>query len=306
MKHPKPAVSKAFSAHTQADDKRQHLTNSKPTPITAAAAWADAPAIARAATVSKRPKLPALFISHGAPTLAIEQSATTSALARIGQNLPKPRAIIIMSAHWQSAKLEISSNPQPKTWHDFSGFTPELYDLQYPAAGQPALAETLAQQLTARGIICRVNPLRVSDHGVWAPLLHLYPEADIPIVQISLPRHYDSVACYQLGAQLAQLRDEQILLIGSGSITHNLQALRWQAESIDKTARDFKVWLLQQLKTDIPSALDWQQYPNYQNVHPSDEHLLPLFFALGAGQRVSVVHQSMAHHSLGMDIYRFD
>ena len=306
MKHPKPAVPKAFSAHTQADDKRQHLTNSKPTPITAAAAWADEPAISRAATVSKRPKLPALFISHGAPTLAIEQSATTSALARIGQNLPKPRAIIIMSAHWQSAKLEISSNPQPKTWHDFSGFAPELYDLQYPAAGQPALAETLAQQLTARGITCRVNPLRVSDHGVWAPLLHLYPEADIPIVQISLPRHYDSVACYQLGAQLAQLRDEQILLIGSGSITHNLQALRWQAESIDKTARDFKVWLLQQLKTDIPSALDWQQYPNYQNVHPSDEHLLPLFFTLGAGQRVSVVHQSMAHHSLGMDIYRFD
>ena len=306
MKHPKPAVPKAFSAHTQADDKRQHLTNSKPTPITAAAAWADEPAISKVATVSKRPKLPALFISHGAPTLAIEQSATTSALARIGQNLPKPRAIIIMSAHWQSAKLEISSNPQPKTWHDFSGFTPELYELQYPAAGQPALAETLAQQLTARGITCRVNPLRVSDHGVWAPLLHLYPEADIPIVQISLPRDYDSVACYQLGAQLAQLRDEQILLIGSGSITHNLQALRWQAESIDKTARDFKVWLLQQLKTDIPSALDWQQYPNYQNVHPSDEHLLPLFFALGAGQRVSVVHQSMAHHSLGMDIYRFD
>jgi len=306
MKHPKPAVPKALSAHTQADDKRQHLTNSKPTPITAAAAWADGPEISRAATVSKRPKLPALFISHGAPTLAIEQSATTSALARIGQNLPKPRAIIIMSAHWQSAKLEISSNPQPKTWHDFSGFTPELYDLQYPAAGQPALAESLAQQLTARGITCRVNPLRVSDHGVWAPLWHLYPEADIPIVQISLPRHYNSVACYQLGAQLAQLRDEQILLIGSGSITHNLQALRWQAESIDKTARDFKVWLLQQLKTDIPSALDWQQYPNYQNVHPSDEHLLPLFFALGAGQLVSVVHQSMAHHSLGMDIYRFD
>ena len=307
MKHPKPAVPKASGTHPQPDDKRQPLTTSKPAPITAAAAWTDVPAILpRAAQVSKRPKLPALFISHGAPTLAIEQSATTSALARMGQNLPKPRAIVIMSAHWQSDKLEISSNPQPKTWHDFSGFAPELYELQYPAAGQPALAETLAHQLTARGITCRVNPLRVSDHGVWAPLLHLYPEADIPIVQISLPRHYDSVACYQLGAQLAQLRDEQILLIGSGNITHNLQALRWQAESIDKTAKDFKVWLLQQLKTDIPSALDWQQYPNYQNVHPSDEHLLPLFFALGAGQRVSVVHQSMAHHSLGMDIYRFD
>lgn len=251
-------------------------------------------------------KLPALFVSHGAPTLAIEQSSTTSALARIGQNLPKPRAIVIMSAHWQSAKLEISSNPQPKTWHDFSGFAPELYELQYPAAGQPALAETLAHQLTTRGITCRVNPMRACDHGVWAPLKHLYPQADVPIVQISLPQHYDSIACYQLGAQLEQLRHEQILIIGSGNITHNLQALRWQADSIDQAAKSFKQWLLQQLKTDIPSALDWQQYPDYKNIHPSDEHLLPLFFALGAGQRVSVVHQSMAHHSLGMDIYRFD
>ncbi|MGP5519736.1 MULTISPECIES: DODA-type extradiol aromatic ring-opening family dioxygenase [Psychrobacter] len=251
-------------------------------------------------------KLPALFISHGAPTLALEQSATTSALARIGQNLPKPRAIVIMSAHWQSAKLEISSNPQPKTWHDFSGFAPELYEIQYPAAGQPALAESLAHQLTARGITCSVNPVRACDHGVWAPLKHLYPQADVPTVQVSLPQHYDSVACYQLGAQLARLRDEQILLIGSGNITHNLQALRWQADSVDQTAKAFKLWLLQQLKIDIPTALDWQQYPNYQDIHPSDEHLLPLFFALGAGQRVSVVHQSMAHHSLGMDIYRFD
>ncbi|MEJ6552062.1 class III extradiol ring-cleavage dioxygenase [Psychrobacter pacificensis] len=251
-------------------------------------------------------KLPALFISHGAPTLAIEQSATTSALARIGQNLPNPRAIVIMSAHWQSAKLEISSNPQPKTWHDFSGFAPELYDLQYPASGQPALAETLAQQLTARGITCSVNPVRACDHGVWAPLRHLYPEADVPIVQVSLPQHYDSVACYQLGAQLAHLRDEKILVIGSGNITHNLQALRWDADSIDQAAKSFKQWLLQQLKIDIPTALDWQQYPEYKDIHPSDEHLLPLFFALGAGQRVSVVHQSMAHHSLGMDIYRFD
>ncbi len=270
-------------------------------PITSTAAWESASAVP-----STTSTLPALFISHGAPTLAIEQSATTSALARMGQNLPKPRAIVIMSAHWQSAKLEISSNPQPKTWHDFSGFAPELYDLQYPASGQPALAETLAQQLSARGITCSVNPVRACDHGVWAPLRHLYPEADVPIVQVSLPQHYDSIACYQLGAQLAHLRDEQILVIGSGNITHNLQALRWDADSIDQAAKSFKQWLLQQLKTDIPTALDWQQYPEYKDIHPSDEHLLPLFFALGAGQRVSVVHQSMAHHSLGMDIYRFD
>ncbi|MGO2339030.1 MAG: DODA-type extradiol aromatic ring-opening family dioxygenase [Psychrobacter sp.] len=271
------------------------------TPINAEAAWGDVPTALKNAA-----RLPALFISHGAPTLALEQSATTSALARIGHNLPKPRAIVIMSAHWQSSKLETNSNPQPKTWHDFSGFSPELYEIQYPAAGHPVFAESLAQQLTARGITCSVNPLRACDHGVWAPLKHLYPEADVPIVQISLPQHYDSVACYQLGAQLACLRDEQILVIGSGSITHNLRAMQWQSDTIDEAAKDFKQWLLQQLKTDIPTALDWQQYPNYHNVHPSDEHLLPLFFALGAGQRVSVIHEGMAHHSLGMDIYRFD
>lgn len=296
MKYPKRATPNASKHSHQRDDH-----HSVQTPITAAAAWEDMSDVA-----TNTSKLPALFISHGAPTLAIEQSATTSALARIGQNLPKPRAIVIMSAHWQSAKLEISSNPQPKTWHDFSGFSPELYDIQYPAIGQPALAETLAQQLTARGITCSVNPVRACDHGVWAPLRHLYPEGDVPIVQISLPQHYDSIACYQLGAQLAHLRDEQILVIGSGNITHNLQALRWEADSIDQTAKTFKQWLLQQLKIDIPTALDWQQYPDYKDIHPSDEHLLPLFFALGTGQRVSVVHQSMAHHSLGMDIYRFD
>ena len=297
MKYPKRATSKA----SQTTHQRDHHHDTVQTPITSAAAWESASAI-----MTNASKLPALFISPGAPTLAIEQSATTSALARIGQNLPKPRAIVIMSAHWQSAKLEISSNPQPKTWHDFSGFAPELYDLQYPASGQPALAETLAQQLTARGITCSVNPVRACDHGVWAPLRHLYPEADVPIVQVSLPQHYDSIACYQLGAQLAHLRDEKILVIGSGNITHNLQALRWDADSIDQAAKSFKQWLLQQLKIDIPTALDWQQYPEYKDIHPSDEHLLPLFFALGAGQRVSVVHQSMAHHSLGMDIYRFD
>jgi len=296
MKYPKRATPNTSKSSQQRDDH-----HSVQTPITAAAAWENTSDVA-----TNTSKLPALFISHGAPTLAIEQSATTSALARIGQNLPKPRAIVIMSAHWQSAKLEISSNPQPKTWHDFSGFSPELYDIQYPATGQPALAETLAQQLTTRGITCSVNPVRACDHGVWAPLRHLYPEADVPIIQISLPQHYDSIACYQLGAQLAHLRDEQILVIGSGNITHNLQALRWEADSIDQAAKAFKQWLLQQLKIDIPTALDWQQYPDYKDIHPSDEHLLPLFFALGTGQRVSVVHQSMAHHSLGMDIYRFD
>lgn len=250
--------------------------------------------------------LPALFISHGAPTLALEKSATTNALARTGQNLPKPKAIVIMSAHWVTQTLEIASNPAPQTWHDFSGFSHELNSIEYPASGHPELAESLSDQLNKMGVINSLNPLRPLDHGVWVPLIHLYPEADIPIVQLSLPKHFDAYACYQLGSLFAELRREQILIIGSGSITHNLAALSWNAESEDPTAKAFKVWLLHQLKTDIPAALDWQQFDQVEQVHPSSEHLLPLFFALGCGQRVSVIHESMAHHSLGMDVYRFD
>ena len=254
----------------------------------------------------KNVTLPALFISHGAPTLALEHSATTQALRRIGYNLPKPHAIIILSAHWLSPTLEINSNPKPTTWHDFSGLDPKLYQLNYPASGQPDLAESLSQQLNEQNIRATLNPIRAYDHGVWVPLLHLYPKADVPIVQISLPHSFDAYACYQLGARFASLRHEQILLIGSGSITHNLQNMRWAAASEDKAAKAFKSWLLHQLKTDIPTALQWQQFTNSEHIHPSSEHLMPLFFALGAGQRVSVVSERMAHHSLGMDIYRFD
>lgn len=250
--------------------------------------------------------LPALFVSHGAPSLALEKSATTIALNKIGQNLPTPKAIIIMSAHWQSQRLEINSNPRPKTWHDFKGFDDSLYQIDYPALGHPMLAEYIAQQLDEKNIACSLNPIRAFDHGVWVPLKHLYPAANIPIVQLSLPLHFNAHTCYQLGALFAKLRQQQIMIIGSGSITHNLKQLRWGASTIDMQAKRFKDWLLSKLKYDVPSALDWQTFDGFELVHPTAEHLLPLFFALGAGQRVSVVHQSMVHHSLGMDILRFD
>ncbi|WP_319800141.1 class III extradiol ring-cleavage dioxygenase [Psychrobacter sp. I-STPA6b] len=258
-------------------------------------------------TQQKLATLPALFISHGAPTLALENSATTHALARIGKNLPKPYAIIILSAHWLSPALEINSNPKPDTWHDFQGLEPQLYQLNYPALGHQPLAESLAQQLyDKKGITAYLNPLRPYDHGVWTPLLHIYPEADVPIVQLSLPKHFDATACYQLGACLAPLRQEQVLIIGSGNMSHNLPATHFSADNKTHSAKAFKTWLLHQLKTNIPQALDWQQHSISQDMRPSAEQLMPLFFALGAGQRVSVVSERMAHHNLNMDIYRFD
>ena len=250
--------------------------------------------------------LPSLFISHGAPTIAIDNNRTTQALNKIGQNLPKPRLIVIMSAHWQSQHLEINANPAPATWHDFNGFPRELYQIDYPAKSEPDVAESLAHQLQHLGIQASVNRLRPFDHGVWTPLMHLYPQADVPIVQISLPYHFDSYACYQLGAMFASLRAEQVLIIGSGSVTHNLQRVKFGSEAVDSPAREFKYWLINQLKTDMPKALDWTSHPLARHNHPTSEHLLPLFFAAGAGTTMSVVHESFAHYSLGMDIYRFD
>lgn len=250
--------------------------------------------------------LPSLFVSHGAPTIALERNATTNALGKIGQNLPKPRLIVIMSAHWQSQHLELNGNPAPATWHDFSGFPPALYQLDYPAHGHAEIAESLAHQLQQANIPVTVNRLRPFDHGVWSPLLHLYPQADIPILQISLPYHFDSYACYQLGALLSPLRQSQVLIIGSGSVTHNLRTVRFNQTDIEPNAQAFKTWLINQLKTDMPTALDWSSHPLASHNHPTPEHLLPLFFAAGAGSQMSVVHDSFAHYSLGMDIYRFD
>ncbi|MFW2177452.1 MULTISPECIES: DODA-type extradiol aromatic ring-opening family dioxygenase [unclassified Moraxella] len=250
--------------------------------------------------------LPSLFISHGSPIIALENNATTQAMNKIGQNLPKPKLIIMMSAHWQSQHLEINGNPAPATWHDFNGFPSELYQIDYPAKSEPDVAESLAHQLQSLGIQASVNRLRPFDHGVWTPLMHLYPQADVPIVQISLPYHFDSYACYQLGAVFSSLRQEQVLIIGSGSVTHNLRQVRFDSCEVEDETSEFKHWLINQLKHDKPKALDWASHPLAKHNHPTPEHLLPLFFAMGAGDMMSVVHESFAHYSLGMDIYRFD
>lgn len=250
--------------------------------------------------------LPSLFISHGAPTIALEHNTMTQALVKIGNNLPTPKLIILMSAHWQSQQLEINANPAPATWHDFSGFPRALYEIDYPATGDTKAAELLAQQLLEFGVQASLNRLRPFDHGVWTPLLHMYPNADIPIVQLSLPVSFDSYACYQLGALFAPLRHEQVLIIGSGSVTHNLRTVRFNSQDIEPQISAFKHWLINQLRTDMPQALDWQQHEFAMHSHPTPEHLLPLYFAAGAGNQMNVVHESFAHYSLGMDIYRFD
>lgn len=254
--------------------------------------------------------LPALFISHGAPTLALDAGQVGPALQRLASNLPKPRAIVVMSAHWESDTLEVSTGTRPETWHDFRGFAAPLYQIRYPAAGDPDLAEHILLMLRDAGLSAHGNVLRPRDHGVWAPLLHLYPAADIPVVQISIPVHFNAAQLSYVGRVLAVLRESQMLLIGSGSITHNLRELSWQTPNAPtpEWASRFRNWVVHHLSNDdFDSVLDWQaRAPDAQKNHPTPEHLSPLFFAMGAGPRFSLVHSSFSMGALGMDIYRFD
>ncbi|MCY1407415.1 4,5-DOPA dioxygenase extradiol [compost metagenome] len=253
--------------------------------------------------------LPSLFISHGSPMLALQPGASGPALARLAAELPRPKAIVIVSAHWESHELLVASHPTPETWHDFGGFPAELFAVQYPAAGDPELATEVAALLSQAGLPARLDPQRPFDHGAWVPLSLMYPKADIPVVQVSLPSRQGPELQNRVGQALASLRKQDILLIGSGSITHNLRELDWRAgpESVEPWALAFRDWVVEKLADNDEAALhDYRrQAPHAVRNHPSDEHLLPLYFARGAGGDFSIAHQGFTLGALGMDIYRF-
>ncbi|MHC8328054.1 DODA-type extradiol aromatic ring-opening family dioxygenase [Pseudomonas sp. LB1P83] len=252
---------------------------------------------------------PSLYISHGSPMLALEPGASGPALARLAAELPKPKAVVIVSAHWESDELLVSGNPRPETWHDFGGFPKALFEVQYPAPGDPQLATEVVELLKADGLPSRIDAKRPFDHGVWVPLSLMYPQADIPVVQVSLPTRGGPALQTRVGHALASLRDHGVLLIGSGSITHNLRELDWHAgpESVEPWAKTFRDWMIEKLAANDETALhDYrQQAPNAVRNHPSDEHLLPLYFARGAGGEFGIAHQGFTMGALGMDIYRF-
>ncbi|WP_122522034.1 DODA-type extradiol aromatic ring-opening family dioxygenase [Pseudomonas viridiflava] len=252
---------------------------------------------------------PSLFISHGSPMLALQPGESGPALARLAAEMPRPRAIVMVSAHWESHELLVNGNPQPETWHDFGGFAAELFAVQYPAPGLPDLTREVVELLAASDLPARIDSRRPFDHGVWVPLSLMYPQADIPVVQISLPSRQGPELQTRVGKALAGLRADGVLIIGSGSITHNLGELNWNADSarVEPWAQAFRNWMIDKLASDDESAL--HQYrslaPHAVRAHPSDEHLLPLYFARGAGDEFSIAHQGFTMGALGMDIYRF-
>jgi 4,5-DOPA dioxygenase extradiol len=258
------------------------------------------------------PTLPALYISHGSPMTALQPGLVRERLAELAADLPRPQAIVIATAHWLSPQPRVGSAAQPGTVHDFFGFPAALYDIRYPAPGAPALADRVLQLLAKADLQPALDPSQGLDHGAWVPLRLLYPGADIPVVPLSIQPGRDPAHHLAVGRALAPLRDEGVLVIGSGSITHNLGDLRmgYGAEREAPYVRPFIAWVEERLADgDGDALLDYRrQAPFAQRAHPTDEHLLPLFVALGAAgpqpaaQRIDA---GIDHGILAMDIYRF-
>lgn len=254
---------------------------------------------------------PVLFVSHGAPTFAIEPGMAGAKLAELGQQLPRPTAIVVVSPHWMTrGAVRITASATPETIHDFGGFPAALYQLNYPVPGQPVLAERIRVLLSSAGWMAETDPRRGLDHGAWVPLLHLAPHADIPVVQVSLLMTLDPEGAWRLGQALQPLREEGVLIIGSGALTHNLHEFRGgHGQAADYVTR-FAGWIADRLQEgDLPALFDYRQRaPEAARAHPTEEHLLPLFVALGAAGNAYAMHLvegGVTYGVLAMDSYLF-
>ena len=257
-------------------------------------------------------RLPAVFISHGSPMLTLEPQRPAHQFLRNAAALwPRPQAILAVSAHWETERPQIGATAQPETIHDFYGFPPALYRMQYAAPGAPQLAASIRLLLEGAGFAAALDDARGLDHGAWSPLTLIYPAADIPVLQLSIQSQRDPAHHLALGRALAPLRDEGVLIMATGSLTHNLRLLdRGDRDPPADWAAAFADWMAQKLEQrDDAALLDYRrQAPFAVQNHPTDEHLLPLYVALGAatpGKPAQRVHASFALGSLAMDSYSF-
>jgi 4,5-DOPA dioxygenase extradiol len=257
--------------------------------------------------------MPTLFVPHGAPTFALRPGPSGAALAHIAANLPRPRAVVMVSPHWETAEPVVGTGEKLETVHDFYGFPAELYEISYPATGCPEAAREVAAALKAAGLPVHDAPSQGLDHGAWIPLRLMYPDADVPVVPLSLQSHLGVAGAYRLGQALAPLAAQGFLIIGSGNLTHNLGDYRiarmTNGAGLDYV-RDFPEWMTQRLQAhDIDTLLDYRrQAPQAVRAHPTDEHLQPLYVALGAAgsdARVEHLHTGISDYVLAMDAYAF-
>ena len=260
-----------------------------------------------------RTRWPALFVSHGSPTLPLERGEAVDFLRQLGPSLGRPEAILVVSAHWDTERPAVSAAEEPETIYDFYGFPPELYRLRYPAPGTPELARRIAGLLDASGLKADIDPERGLDHGAWTPLFHMYPKADIPVAQFAIQSRLGPAHHVRLGEALRPLREEGVLIFASGGATHNLRELSYQRGNPvpQPWVVEFNEWLARAVLSQNTDDLVGyrEKAPHAVRNHPTDEHLIPLFVALGAGGPgggARRLHSSISSGVISMDAYRFD
>jgi 4,5-DOPA dioxygenase extradiol len=254
--------------------------------------------------------LPSVFLSHGSPMHALEAGAAGEAWRALGRRLGKPRAIAIASAHWETGLPQLTGAAKPETIHDFYNFPAPLYRIRYGAPGSPGAAQRVQGLLKDAGFTAAIDGCRGLDHGAWAPLLYMYPDADVPVVQLSVQTALGTRHHLAVGKAIRKLSDEGILVIGSGHLTHNLRDWsRGQGKS-EPYAKEFQQWVFKKIEAhDLEGLADYRSAsPHGVRSHPTEEHFLPLFVALGAAPenyKAERIFDDIEAGVLAMDAYVF-
>ena len=259
------------------------------------------------------PTLPSIFVSHGAPTLLIEPGPTHHFLKELGRSFDRPRAVVCISAHWETSEPAVTSTPFPQTIHDFYGFPQQLYEVHYDAPGDPNLAQTIVDLLKTAGFKAEADSARGLDHGAWVPLKLMYPKADVPVVQLSVQSGMPAEHHLKMGKSLQALRDKGVLILGSGGATHNLGEAQWQNDRAQppQWVSAFIDWLFKAVNQGNESELVNYVFkaPEARKNHPTPEHFLPLFIPLGAaGKNMpgQVLHDTIAFQVLSMAAFAWN
>jgi 4,5-DOPA dioxygenase extradiol len=257
---------------------------------------------------STEPRLPALFVSHGSPLAGIERREWNRTLAEFASTISRPRALVVVSGHWEAPRpVRVASSAAPKTIHDFSGCPEELYRIRYPAPGDPALAAHVRELLAKAGFEAQLDPERGLDHGAWIPARSLFPDASVPIVELAQPLPRTPADGLRIGAAISRLREEGVLLIGSGGIVHNLARMDFADDPsrVAPWARAFDSWIAQRLETMDVAAIASYRFsaPDAERAVPTPEHFDPIFVVLGSarpGERVRTIHEGFRYGTISM------
>ena len=254
-------------------------------------------------------RAPSLFVSHGSPMFAVEPGLLGPNLTRLGRSLGPLSAIVIVSPHWQTRGVLVTGASALETIHDFGGFPAALYAPRYPASGDPVLAASIVERLQSAGFDAHLDAARGLDHGAWVPLRYLQPDGHLPVLQVSLPHDIDAVGAFRLGAALKTFRDQGVLVIGSGSLTHNLYEFRRRIAD-PAYAQAFADWVAAAVaRGDVASLIGYrQQAPHATRAHPTEEHYFPLLIAVGAsdfGEGRRLIPGGMTDAVLSMDSFAF-